>query len=318
MRRIDPLVLVLPILAATLAPVAHAAPVHPPSAPPAPPTPGTYAAFRERLIARVDAIPLEPLRAEYQVLARKHGIDPASDTLLRDYVRVRTVFEATRDGGYFGVRWAITNQEPSSRLIWSAWQKTPPASLAAPSCSAECDEISAMTALFGRALGVRRLGLYWPTWNHTIVAWEPPGTKARVLVPTTQIFQGCAAGIGSTSFSATAQRTVFEYGARDVQDAQAVPAADFLLAELDVYADASSAMLALLRLHRGARYGSSFSDCRQEQAALVDRLRAAPLSKADHRALAHYANVELRAGVADAGLLAWMGTLAGGAAGGER
>lgn len=308
MRRLLPLVLVVSTLAAVLAPRAQAAP---PPTPPTPPTPGTYAAFRERFVARVDAIPLDPLRAEYQLLARKHGMDPASDALLRDYVRVRTVFEATRDGGYFGVRWAITNQEPSSKLLWAAWQKAPPVSLAAPSCTAECDEISAMTALLGRALGVRRLGLYWPTWNHTIVAWEPQGTKARVLVPTTQIFQGCAAGIGSTSFSATVQRTVFEYGAREMQDAQPVPAADFLLAELDVYADASSAMLALIRLHRGARYGSSFSDCRQEQAALVDRLRAAPLSVADHRALAHYANTELRRGVADAGLRAWMGTLAG-------
>jgi len=298
--------------------MAQAAPPSSPPTPSAPSAPGTYAAFRERFVARVDAIPLDPLRAEYQVLARKHGMDPASDALLRDYVRVRTVFEATRDGGYFGVRWAITNQEPSSKLLWAAWQKAPPVSLAAPSCTAECDEISAMTALLGRALGVRRLGLYWPTWNHTIVAWEPQGTKARVLVPTTQIFQGCAAGIGTTSFSATAQRTVFEYGARDMQDAQPVPAATFLLAELDVYADASSAMLALIRLHRGARYGSSFSDCRQEQAALVDRLRAAPLSLADHRALAHYANVEMRAGVADAGLLAWMGTLAGGTVMGER
>src|SRR5262245_6974100 len=57
------------------------------------------------VVARSPAV-----RADYQVLLREHGLDDSAE-LWSEYVRVRMIFEAARDGGFWGLRWAITNRE---------------------------------------------------------------------------------------------------------------------------------------------------------------------------------------------------------------
>src|SRR5262245_49548797 len=51
------------------------------------------------VIARSAAV-----RGDYRALIREHGLDDTPE-LWSEYVRVRMVFEAARDGGFWGLRW---------------------------------------------------------------------------------------------------------------------------------------------------------------------------------------------------------------------
>jgi hypothetical protein len=256
--------------------------------------------FIDALAARIDALDPAPLDAELAPIAARHGLDAASPHLRRDFARLRTLFEATRDGGFWRLRWAITNEEPSSKRIWSQWATNDLSDMSDPSATAECDELSALTAFLAHELDVERVGLYWPTWNHTIVAWEPKGTTARVLVPTTQIFLECDDGIDATTFSGTAQKKVYPYAAKDVSGEKELSAqtATFLLAQIDRYAPASRDVLALIRLHRAHRLKSSVGRCEERRAELAEELEG-HLSCADRDALLHYWTSELGEDVAD-------------------
>lgn len=247
------------------------------------------------LAARIDETATAARTADAHAFWAEHGLD-ATRARVRDYVRVRTLFEMTRDGGPWRVRWAITNEEPSAKEIWAAWRKAPPAiASAAPSVTAECDEISALFAGLARRAGVRGVGLFWPTKDHTIAAWEPaPGV--RVLVPTTQIYAGCDATFDRTPFRPTVQRTVFEFPERDVPDATSLPTdlASFLLDQVSHYAAASLDVLAAIRLHRAIALRSSVGpSCEPRVKELSKALRARSLGAADRRALVRYGVTEL-------------------------
>ncbi len=257
----------------------------------------TFAAVLRDLQATIDNADSVPLRPSFEAMCKRHGLDASSASLFRDWVRIAMVFEATRDAGWWRIRWAITNQEPSSKLIWQAWLRAAP-SLAqtpfavAPSATAECDEISALTAFLATKLGVAHVGLFWPTSNHTIAVWEPsPG--ARVLLPTTQIFLGCDETIDTVAFDARRQRTIFPYGFDDVRASAELPIAlaDFLVRQATAYAGASPAVLAALRLHRGKRMRTSTGSCGVSEA--IARTLGATVSAADRRAIAHYYATEL-------------------------
>jgi hypothetical protein len=251
------------------------------------------------LSTRIAGLDRAPLRAELAPIAARHGLDPNAAGLLDDFAKMRTVFEATRDGGFFRIRWAITNREPSSKEIWKAWSRPDfgGVALGPATATAECDEISSLTAFFAQRLGVGSVGLFYPTWNHTIVAWEPKkadGTHARILFPTTQIFLGCDDAIDHTTFSEKAQKHVFPYGPKDVAPKTKVPAATaaFLLEQIDHYAGASTDVLALIRLHRARRLSSSVNQCTDTRRALATALEKS-LSCADEIALQHYWTDEL-------------------------
>jgi hypothetical protein len=249
----------------------------------------------ERLRGRVDACAGDARRADGERFYARHRVELTPDRA-RDYARVRTLFELTRDGGPWRLRWAITDRDPTARFVWDAWRTRPPAVLAtAASATAECDEISALFAGLARRLGVRGVGLFWPTSNHTIAAWElAPGQ--RIMIPTTQIFQACDATFDETTFSPTKQKTVFEFPAADVPDTFTMPRAlaSFLLAQVAQYAGASLDVLAVVRLHRALRLGSSVpGTCTGHVTAEARRLRGAALSQGDRRALAHYGAAEL-------------------------
>ncbi|WP_394832420.1 hypothetical protein LVJ94_38515 [Pendulispora rubella] len=242
-------------------------------------------------------------RPAFEAMCQRHGLDPNSAELFRDFVRLQSVFEATRDGGMWRVRWAVTNREPTSKAIWQSWQKETPPLQGAPSVTAECDEISALTAFLATKLEVRGVGLFWPTWNHTIAAWEPrpllasakdPARrkKPRILLPTTQVFQGCDDALDHTTFDPSHQGAVFEYTLLDVRPGtrMASSLATFLVEQLEAYNGASLDLLALLRLHRGKLLRSSVGDCADQRSRLAASIS---ITAANERALTRYFAMEL-------------------------
>jgi hypothetical protein len=148
-------------------------------------------------------------------------------------------------------------------------------------------------------LGVRGVGLFYPTWNHVIAGWAPEGIDQRqrggvVLIPTTQIFQGCPASFDQTSFKPP--KHVYEFPKVDVKDSAEVPPAlaAFLLAQVRAYGEASPALSALIRTKRGELLQSSLGDCADYRRQLKHEV-AQNLTCADRRALRHLARIELQA-----------------------
>jgi hypothetical protein len=258
----------------------------------------TLGDFWKALAAQVEQLDTRGLDATFQAFAIRHQIDPETPGLRQDFARLWTAFEATRDGGWWRLRWDITDQEPSSIKIWNAWLRSPPEqSFGAASAVAECDEITALFSVTARHLGVRGVGLYYPTWNHVIAGWIPEAFAARktdavVLVPTTQIFQGCDATFDQTTF--TVPRRVYEYPRADISDWREMPRplAEFLLEQVRVYGEASPSLLALIRAKRALVIGSSLGSCENYRRQLVGELPS-PLTCADQRALRHLALAEL-------------------------
>jgi len=244
----------------------------------------------------LDSTALDP---RFAAFAAQHGADASSLKLRQDFTRLWTLFEATRDGGWWRLRWQVTDQEPTSQQIWKAWQRSPPTpGFATASAVAECDEISALFSVTARRLGVRGVGLFYPTWNHVIAGWAPEGVDQRtgggvVLIPTTQIFQGCPATFDQTSFKPP--KHVYEFPKVDVKDSAEMsrPLAVFLLEQVRAYGEASPALLALIRTKRGELLQSSLGDCAAYRRAL-QRDVAQNLTCADRRALRHLARVELQ------------------------
>ncbi|HEU4537465.1 MAG TPA: hypothetical protein VFS00_25275 [Polyangiaceae bacterium] len=176
------------------------------------------------------ALEREPsVRADFEALRRAHALaDDAS--LYRDYVRVRLVFESARDGGLWQLRWAITDREANSDAIWSQWARLGAWGGEAdrPTATAECDELSALFAFLTRRLGVARVGLFWPTSNHTVAVWTArgeDGKPVRLVVPTSQIFLGEADSLGTSGFDPRRQKIIYDYGRKDARDDDAIPAA---------------------------------------------------------------------------------------------
>jgi hypothetical protein len=243
-----------------------------------------------------------------------HHADAGSANLRRDFTRLWALFEATRDGGWWRLRWNVTDQEPSSLQIWKAWLRSPlTAGFATPSAVAECDEITALFSVAARRVGVRGVGLFYPTWNHVIAGWAPAGFEPEnrgevVLIPTTQIFQGCSATFDQTSFRPP--KYVYEFPRTDVKDdvELPVPLAAFLLEQVRAYGEATPALLALIRAKRADLLVSSLGDC-DDYRRHLKREVARNLTCADRRALRHLADVELdRSDFSEADALAFLGS----------
>lgn len=273
----------------------------------------TMGDFWTALAEQVDGLDTSALGPSFEAFAANHRADASSGALRRDFTRLWAVFEATRDGGWWRLRWNVTDQEPSSVQIWKAWMRSPPTqSFATASAVAECDEITALFSVTARRLGVRGVGLFYPTWNHVIAGWAPVGVDQQerggvVLIPTTQIFQGCPATFDQTSFKPPKQ--VYEFPRVDVKDGVELPAslAAFLLEQVRAYGEATPALLSLIRAKRAELLGSSLGDCHDYRRGL-QREVAQNLSCADRRALRHLATVELnRSDLTEADALAFLG-----------
>jgi hypothetical protein len=198
---------------------------------------------------------------EYAAFVRTHALED-TPSLRRDYVRVKLVFEATRDGGLWNIRWAITNREPRSTQIWSQWAALAELEPERPTAVAECDELSALFAVIARRLGVDRIGLMWPVWNHVVAVWTVRGAggeDVRLVVPTSQIFLDRDATLGTDGFNPWKQKTIYTYRSRDVPDALELPAAlaRFFVQRAREDATRPAAQLQRLRNERSARLGGS-------------------------------------------------------------
>jgi hypothetical protein len=190
-----------------------------------------FAAVEAQLPAIADA---PAVRSEYDALRARHGLSD-SPTLYADYVRVRTAFEATRAGGWWGLEWRVTDREPRSDAVWAQWRSGTAAGDALPTTTAiaECDELSALFAVVARRIGLSRrsqVGLLWPTSNHTVAVWVvdrvgPGGGQARIVVPTSQIFLDSTQSLDTAAFDPWRQKQVFDYTRRDVAADARLPAA---------------------------------------------------------------------------------------------
>ncbi len=160
------------------------------------------------------------MRLSFQSFTTAYKIAPDSISY-SDFVIVRLLYEATRDAGFWNVHWTITNMPPNSDRIWSQWKAVREVSWAAPTASAECDELSALYAFLVERAGVRSVGLFWPYPNHTVAVWvihPGNGAEVRVVMPTSQIFLGVNDSFGTRKFNAWHQKTIFEYKRRDAPD----------------------------------------------------------------------------------------------------
>jgi hypothetical protein len=257
-----------------------------------------FAVLLERIAAELGQVPANKYRADYAAFVSRHSIAAPDDALLSDYLRLRMLNEAVRDGGIFRLRWDITNQEPSSKRIWAQWIKAPVTeTFGVASAVAECDEVSGLLGLLAKRLDVSGVGLFYPTWNHTIAAWQPKLAGGQhttlVLIPTTQIFLDCRDSFDTTSFK-TARQSIQTYPLRDVRDTVVIPLAraDWLIGELHAYVKASPDLLSLLRLRRALAMGSSVGICNDERQRLASAL-VGHLDADDEAALRHFVKTEL-------------------------
>jgi hypothetical protein len=208
------------------------------------------------------------VREDYEAFVAAHGLAD-SDALWRDYVRVKLVFESTRDGGLWHLRWDITNENPNSEQIWRQWKraKVPEGEAVLPTAYAECDELSALFAFLVARLGVRHVGLYWPTWNHVVAVWtvrSKDDAPVRIVVPTSQIFLTNDDSLGTTGFDPWSQRTIYEYRRRDVKGSHAIDAelARFFVVQARRHAGLPQLELQRLRNERDAAMEAALAEPR--------------------------------------------------------
>lgn len=167
------------------------------------------------------------VREDWRRLRLRHAL-PEDDALYADFVRVRLAFEATRAGGLWGLEWRITDREPRSDAVWAQWRTAKAIADALPptTATAECDELSALFAVVAHGLGLSRrsrVGLLWPTANHTVAVWAfdaPGGREVRVVVPTSQIFLDDMQSLDTDAFDPWAQKRLYDYTRRDAAQAR--------------------------------------------------------------------------------------------------
>lgn len=193
------------------------------------------------LTQEVDALATSPeIHRDYEAFLLAFELED-SETLYLDYVRIKLAFEATRAGGWWGLTWDITNEEPRSDLIWAHWQtlelgvapstvdEVP--SLPDTTAIAECDELSALFAFIAQRIGLSKtseVGLFWPTGNHTVAVWtiDAKGdAPTRIVIPTSQIFLDGAQTLGTREFNPWRQKTIFDYRRQDAAGKLELPGA---------------------------------------------------------------------------------------------
>lgn len=217
-------------------------------------------ALFDALAAELPALAAAPaVREDWRRLRLRHAL-PEDDALYADFVRVRLAFEVTRAGGLWGLEWRITDRQPRSDAVWTQWRATDaPAAdpLPATTAVAECDELSALFAVVAHGLGLSRrsrVGLLWPTANHTVAVWAfdaPDGREVRVVAPTSQIFLDSVQSLDTDAFDPWAQKTIHDYVRRDAAQARLpAPLARRFVAEVRRSAALSRGELQALRNRR--------------------------------------------------------------------
>ena len=214
-------------------------------------------------------------KAEYRHFVAKHKLTKLS---YFDYLKSKVAFECSRDAGLWHIGYEITDEEPSSIKIWNQWKRFS-GDTRSITAKAECDEVSALYAVIARRLGVRGIGLFWPTSNHTVAVWTVEGK--RIVVPTTPIFLERYDGFDAKGFDPQKQATIYDYSAQDLSDSNRLPKplVKFFLSQVRNYGGASVALLHELRyLREAVWYGEA---TKSELRTLESQYRSA----ADKRAL---------------------------------
>ena len=75
----------------------------------------TLGDFCQALAAQVALLDTSALRGAFEAFAVRHELDPETPGLRQDFMRLWAAFEATRDGGWWRLRWKITDREISAR-----------------------------------------------------------------------------------------------------------------------------------------------------------------------------------------------------------
>ena len=195
------------------------------------------------------------VRADYEQLRIANGLSEMEMTYL-DYVKVRMIFESTRDGGFWNIKWDITDEEPSSKRIWQLLSQVKVGETNITAV-AECDEISAFFAFLVYRMGVKNVGLFWPTYNHTVAVWSV-GEK-RIVVPNSQIFLTDEATLGTNEFDPWTQKKIYEYRKQDVPSNFKIPQhlGNFMIKRLLKDIDKPATTLQQLRNAHVDQYGGS-------------------------------------------------------------
>ncbi|MCA9682650.1 MAG: hypothetical protein KC457_10675 [Myxococcales bacterium] len=201
----------------------------------------TVAELLAAIETELPAIAASPaVRRDYEALLADQSKLEDSEELYQDYVRIKVAFEATRDGGLWGLEWDITNQEPRSDRIWEQWLGVESEALTAMAFNgaqgqppttaiAECDELSALFAFITQRIGLSRasdVGLFWPGGNHTVAVWTIDARSehpTRIVVPTTQIFLDEDASLGTHGFNPWKQRKIYDYRRQDAEAELVLP-----------------------------------------------------------------------------------------------
>jgi len=254
-----PVLLAAFVAASIVVPAAAAAPPEP-AAPPRATLAELVGGFRDRakLLESTSG-----MRLGFQSLTATFRLPP-DGVRYADFVIVRLLFEATRDAGFWNLHWTITDREPNSDNIWRQWQAVQKPAFTTPTAAAECDELSALYAFLARSLGIKGVGLLWPTSNHTVAAWEihpASGPAVRVVVPTTQIFLTEADFFATRKFDPWHQRSIYEYTRRDVLPAFELsrPLVSFFLGQAERYGGATDVTLQQLRYLRASVFARRLS-----------------------------------------------------------
>jgi hypothetical protein len=233
------------------------------------------------------------MRLGFQSFASAHKLAPGS-IRYPDYVVVRLLFEATRDAGFWNLHWAITDQPPNSDRIWQQWKTVNRPSPVESTATAECDELSALYAFLVERAGVKSVGLFWPTPNHTVAVWvvhPAAGPVVRVVVPSSQIFLDENDMFDTRKFNPWRQKTIYEYTRRDAPDSLELPKPlfDFFLHQVDKYGGASDLTLQQLRYLREGVFSRTWTPEQAALEALRKRSTLEPISAEDLAALQNFA-----------------------------
>jgi len=257
---------------------------------PSAPTPSTLISALRAKSQSLQAAP--GLRRAYGAFLTEHHLVP-NRVPYSDFVLVRTIFEATRDAGFWNMRWSVTDQPPNSDRIWAQWKTVARPSFTGKTATAECDELSALFAFLVARSGIKGVGLFWPYPNHTVAVWSvhPANSPViRVVIPTSQIFLTENDTFDTHKFDPWRQKTIYDYTRRDVPDSLELPQPlfDFFLSQLDKYGAASSETLQQIRNLRDSAFRGSLTP---EQAAREALRRTAAYSSSpdDRAAFQHFA-----------------------------
>lgn len=194
------------------------------------------------------------MRSSFQSFTSAYKIRPdsISDS---DFVVVRLLYEATRDGGFWNMHWTVTNMPPNSDQVRRQWKLV----------SAGFSAGSHSPCRVRRTLGALRV-------PRTIRRAQG---DVRVVVPTPQIFLDVTDSFATRKFNPWHQKTIYEYTRHDVADAFQLPKPlfDYFFEQVDRYGGATDSTLQQLRY---LREGVFLHDWSPDSAAkdALDRKRA--------------------------------------------